>query len=298
MTNRIATWHNVGTDVTNCTSTEEILEKAGINEIITTEPITTASGIIIPDNVATVYPDGTPIGIVSEKYEVVQNSEAFSFLDYLDATPVKAGRTNTGLNFVIAEMGESKILGDEFKLYTCLENSFNGKYPIGAVLTPLRIVCQNQFPAVFSKRNTNNIIRIRHSSEASWRIEAAKSIMAEQAKTIELLGKEAEKYANIHMSEIQFTKIVRDLFPIDENMTERQKNTMLKRRTQLISEFNAEDVANHRNNMWGAVLAFTGYTTHSETKQTKNADENKFMAVTLNPQFAQFLSILEARAVA
>jgi len=298
MSNRIATWHNIGTDVTNCTSTEQVLETAGINEFISTEPITTESGIIIPGSVATVYPDGTPIGIVGDKYEVIQNSEAFSFLDYLDATPVKAGRTNTGLNYIIAEMGESKILGDEFKLYTCLENSFNGRYPIGAVLTPLRIVCQNQFPAVFSKKNANNIIRIRHNSEASWRIEAAKSIMAEQSKTIELLGKEAEKYANIQMSQSQFNKIVKDLFPITDDMTERQKNTMLKRRTQLISEFNAEDVANFRNTMWGAVLAFTGYTTHSENKQTKNADENKFMAVTLNPQFAQFLAILDARAVA
>lgn len=54
--NRVATWTNVGKDISNSKyqSVEDVLESCKLNYEVETQPIQLESGLVVPDKVATV----------------------------------------------------------------------------------------------------------------------------------------------------------------------------------------------------------------------------------------------------
>ena len=80
---RATTWTSIGTDV-NTNNISTVLKEAKLDYKVVTRPIMTKVGneeIIIPNRVATVK-EGTNevLGIVSNKYQICQNEEAFDFV--------------------------------------------------------------------------------------------------------------------------------------------------------------------------------------------------------------------------
>ena len=87
---REAPWHGLGICVESALSSEEALELSGLNWNVIQRPIMTSSCDLIPGYKANIRDiDNQVLGVVTDRYRVVQNTEAFAFTDALLGDGVK-----------------------------------------------------------------------------------------------------------------------------------------------------------------------------------------------------------------
>lgn len=236
-------------------------------------------------------------GAVSDNYCAIDNDTALGSLQYIDdMNIVKYGETNTGMQYVIGKLPSIKILGDDFTPYLIYRNSFNGRYPVQVAICPLRIVCQNQFNIAF--KEADNMFSLRHTVKASERLEEAHKVMLKSADYLSTLSAKAEQFANMKVSPFGVERIISELFPIKDSMTDRQKETIKQKIAFFRNCLNADDNANFKGTVWGLINSYTDFVTHeTPVRQTETGAENKFMAVTFDARImSKFLSIAQAVA--
>ena len=286
---RIASWASIGTTI-DSTAVDDALTKAKLNYEVQKERLYLADGTSIPEMVATTYTTTNSkgevskhiLGTVGEKYEVVQNREGFAFVDYISdgLKFVKGGMTHTGMIYLIAELPEVDILGDVFKPYVIFRNSFNGKYQLSAAITPLRVVCQNQFNFAF--KHVENTINIRHSARAYDRMEEAKYVLQGVAQYMGKLNEIAKQFAGIKLNKTETEIAVNMLFPTPENADERAKLVLASQKASFVKMLDADDNQNHKGNAWGLVNAYTDYITHTSIRKGRYED-SQFMNTCFKP---------------
>ena len=77
-------WHGLGTRVERALSSSEALAASGLNWNVIQRKVYTEDGHIIPGYYANVRDsDNCTLGVVTNRYKIVQNSEAFAFTDEL-----------------------------------------------------------------------------------------------------------------------------------------------------------------------------------------------------------------------
>ena len=165
---RTTTWHAIGKTVEQCRDLEGVLQASGLDYKVDKLPVfmqnpVNFKTVSIPKRfVTTRMTDGHPYDVVSDKFEIVLNREAFDCVAYMgdDLRFEKAGETENGMVYIIGKLPEVDILGDAFVPHVIFRNGFTGKVKITAAICPLRIVCQNQFNFAFN--DTQNAIAIRH----------------------------------------------------------------------------------------------------------------------------------------
>ena len=298
LTTRTPSWENIGTDVNKQKTLDDVIRHAGLDYEVDKMPLTVAgTDIIVPDKMVTVNKtDMTPFGVVSNKYQIVQNRDAFDFVNYIngDLEFVKAGQTNTGMVYIIAKLPEQYVIDDKFTPYVIFRNSFNGRYPIQAAICPLRIVCQNQFTMAF--KNSDNTVSIRHSRNAEVKMREAQLVLRQTADHMNTLSDMANKLVNEKITSVQFADILNRFLPLDNDMTQRQQTGIETDRMSFMTAYNADDNANYRGTKWGVLNAFSDFQTHKPMlRQTKTSDESRFMSVSFDPiAMANFMQILKA----
>lgn len=284
---RIATWSNVGTDVKGIRTLETVLKKSGLDYNVVKLPLYTGDNkdISVSGRVATVRDtDNKVYGIVSENYEVCQNSDAFDFVNSIknDIEFVRAGETKSGLVYIIARSESMQILGDTFRPYIIFQNGHNGGYSIKAAISPLRIICQNQFTMAF--KESSNTVNIRHTSTMSDKLDEAKTVLQSVSNHMKTMSNEAEKYASIKVTTDQVTKVIDSIFPINADMSTRAVNSAESKRMAFRAAYDHDDNSNFRGTMWGIINASSDYITHYTPDRTSsNWNDNRFVYVTLNP---------------
>ena len=285
---RTTTWNNIGTDVSTVTNIQSVLEKANLNYEVVKQPIYTnfnGEEVLINDRVATVNKNtGEVLGIVSPKYQICQNEEAFDFVNNVDGVEfIKAGQTHTGMVYVIGRLNEMEVLGDKFTPYLIFQNGHNGNYTMKTTICPLRVVCQNQFNYAF--KESPNTISIHHSSQYQGRLVEAQRLIQGTVEYMNNFKNTAEELATLKIGKDDDVKnIINAFFTVKTNATDRQIVTAEEARTELFNTYMAEDNANFTGTAWGLVNGFSDYLTHKETKNTKTKDESKFMTVTFDPK--------------
>ena len=143
---------------------------------------------VIKSHVATINAtDDVTLGVVGSDYGVVQNAEAFRFIDFLThgdcaEKPVieTAGVLDGGRRvFVTAKMpNQFKINGDSgIDDYIVFHNSHDGSYSMQVVITPVRVVCANTLAAAL---RSSNKLTFRHTKYVDVRMrdaERAKAVL-------------------------------------------------------------------------------------------------------------------------
>ena len=301
---RQSTFANLGKSIKNSETVEAALIDAELNYEVHKTPIYT-NGVLIEGNYATcpTFDDGqtygTPFGIVSDKYQVINNNEAFSFIDCIpDLEFEKMGETKGGMIYFIGKLPELNILGDSFDSHLIFRTSHNGRYNLQATICPLRIVCQNQFNIAF--KESPNTITIRHSRQAPERIEEARRVITAHGEYYKTLQIQANEWATTHVGAYSIQQVIDDLFPIKEDMKEFQKDRMEEARHLFNKALNSNDNQNFKNSMWGMINAYSDYITHREpARQTATASENKFMSVTFDPAIMNnFIQLVQSKIAA
>lgn len=281
---REATWNKVGTDIREANSVKEALQISGLDYEVVKAPIYLSNGHRIKDQFAT-KKKGTDevFGIVGKDYTIVQNEEAFSFVDGIISeglTFVKAGETSY-MNYIIASLPEQYILDDKFKPYIIFQNSHAGATTLKAAICPLRIICQNQFTMAF--RNSENKISIRHSSSIHEKMDEAQHILQFNAEYMDSFNKMANKMAANKIGDEKALDIIDKYFLVDDNASTRKVNSNEEKKTILLNAYNAEDNQNFRGTQWGLINAFSDYITHLDpARKTNKSNISKFVNVTFN----------------
>lgn len=292
---RISTWENIGTNITTDNITEA-LQKADLDYNVTKAQIYTSEGLLIPDYVATVREDtGEYLGVVSPNYGIVQNRDAFDFVNYIDEDIdfIKAGITGTGMVYIIGKLPKSDILGDSFEPYAIFQNSHNGRYGVKATICPLRIVCQNQFNYAF--KHSDNTVTVRHSKSVESRLYAAREVLKGIYGYMSTLNDEAERLASIKVDTTMLERFLNTAFAVKEEES-RAKVTQEFRRNEFLTAYRQDDNANFRGTAWGIVNALADFNTHKiPLRKTDNIAENTFLDVTFHPIM---MNMLEAQITA
>lgn len=299
---RTATWERIGTDVQGCSNMEQVLATSGLDYEVTKQPIYLGKNksIEVPNRFATVNSQGKIYDVVSDKFEVVQNRDAFDFVNYMgtDLDFVKAGETANGMVYIIAKLPDVNILGDAFTPYVIFRNGFSGKYKITAAISPLRVVCQNQFNVAF--KEANNSVTIRHVSNANAKLEEAREVLKKSADFMVALDRQARMFAEIKLSPKALDRVLDRMFPIVglEEMNAFKRSKLITAREAFTEAYNHNDNGNFRGTAWGMINAYTDFITHqAPSGQVLTRDEGKFMKVTFGaPSVNHIMDIIRAVA--
>ena len=306
--NRVASWGRIGSDVSHCNNMEQVLRSSGLDYEVekvpvalwTGEDVPTPMQSVIANRFATVNSNGKVYDVVSDKFEVVQNRDAFDFVNYMGATVefVKAGETSNGMVYIIGKLPEVDILGDAFTPYVIFRNGFSGKYKITAAICPLRIVCQNQFNVAF--REASNTVTIRHVANANAKLEEAREVLKRSADFMEVLKNRAAMLAGTKLSPRVLENVLNVMFPTEglEDMNALKRNRIVTARDAFIAAYNHDDNTNFRGTAWGIVNAYTDYITHKDASgRAHTRDEGKFVKVTFGtPEVNRIIDVIETVA--
>ena len=82
--NKEPAWHGLGTVVSEAPTSADALKLAGLDWDVVQEPLFLKDGIEVEGKKANVRStDRTVLGVMGDHYKIVQNTEAFSFIDSL-----------------------------------------------------------------------------------------------------------------------------------------------------------------------------------------------------------------------
>lgn len=166
-------WHGLGTEVSEAPASLDALVYAGLDWRVEQEKVCTEDGVPIPGYKVNVRStDHAPLGIVSDRYKVVQNEDDFQFTDDLlgeGVTYETAGALQGGRKvWLLARMPQRYVIaGDEITPYMVFMNSHDGSSGVKVAMTPIRVVCQNTLNlALDSAKRIWAAIPARHSHTA------------------------------------------------------------------------------------------------------------------------------------
>lgn len=133
-----------------------------------------------------------PLGLVKERYEPVQNTDAFKFFDNAigknEAIWQTAGSFGYGERiFVSAKLPDNILVnGDPVNNYLVFTNSHDGSSGVKILFTPIRVVCQNTLNAAI--RTAQNYVSFRHTQSVHKNIDIAHEILGITRKQIEIVN--------------------------------------------------------------------------------------------------------------
>lgn len=273
-------WHGLGTCVQEAPTSADALRLAGLDWEVKQRNIQVCGGAKIENFKANVRStDGKVLGVVTDRYQIVQNADAFSFTDELIGGDVRyetAGSLQEGKKiWLLAKMPTRQVVGDEVEPYLCFSNTHDGSGSIRVCMTPIRVVCNNTLNLAlntaqrqWSTKHVGNIDQ--KMQEARMCLELADVYMNE-------LSEYAEKLANKRITDDELNKILDEMFPIDEEDSDRKKNSVQKAKDEFMVCYLRPDIAMYLNTAWGVVNAMSDMVTHSTPRRmTGNYRENNW----------------------
>lgn len=275
-------WHGLGTILNNPPTSEEALVAAGLNWNVYQSNVLTEDGAIIEGYKANIRDiDNKVLGIVTDKYKVVQNKEAFSFVDHLlgeGVTFESAGSLFGGRKVWLLAIlpNKYKVLGDEIAPYLCFVNTHDGSGAIRVVLTPTRVVCNN----------TLNIAL--HDAQRSWscihvgnidaKLNEARKTLLLAENYMEKFIMEAERLHNKMFYKDDVEAFLEQLIPLPEDAGKIKEANILSSRENIKTRFyTAPDLKRLENSAWKMLNAVSDFAIHAEPlRKTKTYTENNF----------------------
>lgn len=271
-------WHGLGQIVKNAMTSKEAIELGGLGyEVIKEQIYADVDGIgkiAIPDNFATIRKDtNTPLGVVGNRYEIVQNADAFVFFDAIvgqgQAIFETAGALGKGERiFVTAKMPNYiRIAGtdDVTEVYVVLTNTHDGSGAVICGITPVRIVCQNTLR--MAMKGMVNKVAIRHTKNAENNLLQAHKLLSITNEYTEKMNQAVNALSLKKVSDAQVKQLIEGLFPSESEGTTRIENI---RKEVLNSYYTGVGQEGILGTAWGVLNGITHYTSHA--KSYKDAD--------------------------
>ena len=276
-------WHGLGIRVEEAPTSKEALELAGLNWKVLQKPIYTSSGIPIKGYKANVRDiDQNILGIVTDRYKVVQNEEAFKFTDDLLGAGVRyetAGSLQDGKRiWLLAKLPHEYIIGGEqISPYLVFTNTHDGSGAIKVAVTPVRVVCSNTLNLALTtaKRSWSTI----HTGDINGKMDDARETLQLAGKYMNCLGKEFNNLQQKKISERKVLEFIEELLPEPENASFQQKRNIIRLREDMKHRyFDAPDLKDLGNTAYRFVNAVSDFATHAKPiRETRDYQQNMFI---------------------
>ena len=171
------------------------------------------------------------LGVVGERYKVLQNEELFDFASALlhdggrweTAGSIKSGTQVFGSIALEREtVIDAEGVGDKVKTYLLVNTSHDGSVSIQASVTPVRVVCANTLNlalggGVGRNRGIKQSFKIRHTQSANGKIQVAREALGIANIYMDEFDKMARELFEIRVSNDKFQDIIRMAYPKPED---------------------------------------------------------------------------------
>ena len=230
-------WHGLGTIVMEAPASAEALKLAGLDWKVVQEPVYTDNRELIKGYKANVRSsDRRVLGVVSDRYKVVQNTDAFSFTDELLGKGVKyetAGSLQEGKKvWLLARLPKEYVIaGERISSYLVFSNTHDGSGSVKVAVTPVRVVCNNTLNLALetAKRSFSMI----HTGNIHDKIQEAKDTLFMVENYMDNLGIEFEQLRRQKMTDAQVKEYIELLLPMEKEPTPIQSKNILKLRRDM-----------------------------------------------------------------
>lgn len=289
-------------------NSKEALTAAGLDWEVLQSDVYMDGSILIP-GVKANYRIGNngeriALGVVSDRYKIVQNAEAFSFTDNLigktDDGEIRyetAGSMQNGKRvWMLAKMPNMDIAGDSVEPYMCFTNAHDGKGAIQVCMTGIRVVCNNTLN--FALNNAKRSWSTKHVGNLDAKMEEARMCLGMAKDYMENLAVEADKLANARLYKEQLDEILDEVFPVNDNDTDRKKENVKKLKDDFMVCYFMPDISQFRDTAWGAVNAMSDLITHGKPQRnTASFEENRWAKIVDgHPIMDKFFELVSAKA--
>ncbi|MGE4354225.1 MAG: DUF932 domain-containing protein [Oscillospiraceae bacterium] len=279
-------WHKLGRPVAEAPNSAEALRLAGLDWAVNPQDMyTNINGVMVkaPNCKANIRSsDNSILGVVTDRYTIVQNADAFAFTDDLIGGDVRydtAGSLKNGRTvWMLAKMPSAKIAGDTVEPYLCFTNSHDGSGAVRICMTPVRVVCNNTLNMALNsaKRQWS----ARHVGIMENKLDEARRSLELAERYMLELSVRAEQLANERMTDDEIRAIVETCFPVEDPDNARTVANAGTQRDGFYACYMAPDIAKFLNTKWGVINAMSDYVGHSKPlRQTENYAENNWSRI-------------------
>jgi phage/plasmid-like protein (TIGR03299 family) len=268
-------WHGIGTELPSLATAAEAIEAASLNWRVSQEPVRTSAGIELTDKRINFREDsGAPLGVVGTQYQILQNAQAFEFLDSVTQDPrgpkyETAGALWGGRKiWALARMPESFDVrkGDEVVPYILLCNSHDGSSAIRIQETPIRVVCQNTLNmAIWDAKNDRKKAHVRHSGDVMLKVQKVQDLLGMVRHNFEQTFEVYQALAKVEPTKEQIETVLKLLIPD----TKSNRATLQRERVRQLAEVG---LGNGKGSAWDLYNGLTELEDHVTGRQSDDAD--------------------------
>lgn len=272
-------WHGLGAVLEHPPRTiAEAIEASGLGWRVEREPIAVDRGdVAMADSIwdprceaisgwwANVRQDTRQVlGIVGDRYRIVQNHEAFRFIDQLLGTSMHfetAGSLNEGRRvWVLARLPEHiTVGGDPVRPYVLLMNSHDGSSALIVASTPIRVVCQNTL--AWGLQRALQRYPIRHTEKVREHVHQARRVLElsiDYYGQFKVLG---DRLASEQITEHCLQRVLEELYPSGTaDVSDRTRRSREQTKERIVELFlHGDTQGNAPGSKWAAVNAIVEY---------------------------------------
>lgn len=228
---------------------------------------------------------GQPFAIAptSKRYTIVQNGDLLSTGEALSGGRLVAlgAWANKARVYAAFELGDGFTVGggDPYRSFVTLVNTHdrNGGFGIMALI---RLGCTNQSNATFGRKATPRFT-IRHTGDATVKIDEARRILGLAHQYTEALQTESEELLAAKMSTDQFLVYAKHVWGVsdEERLTDRSKGMVKVREDELLAILASETCEFGRGTAYAGFQAVTEHLQFFGTVKGKDAQAKRWTRI-------------------
>lgn len=280
---RVTPWHGLGEIIQEAPTSDDAIRIAGLDwRVIQSELICKENGQVIDGFKVNIRDtDKKTLGIVTDRYKIVQNSEAFAFTDALLGEGVRyetAGSLASGRRVWMLAKLEDRIITDELiEPYLVFTNSHDGTGAVRVAITPVWVVCQNTLNLAL--QTAERQWSCAHKGDIQGKLEEARHTLLNANRYMDELEEDFGELKLIGLTDDKVKEYIEMLLPIDAADTPRKVLNIQNMRDELMYRYlEAPDLAPIEKSAYRFVNAVSDFATHRiPGRQTANYQENMFM---------------------
>jgi len=288
---RTPAWHGLGKVIQDVPTTAEGLHLAGLDWKVGKELCYDQRGVPVEDTYLNVRDkDNKVLGVVGNKYRIVQPVEAMDFIDALIGKDIQldtAGSLYGGkVIWILAKAPKVDVLGDAIQPYVYVRTSFDGNSPTKAGTTATRIVCANTLD--MAEKDCTRQFTVRHSTKLADKLAEAQKVMKLNADYMKAFTVKAERYVAKRLSSADFHMLVNEIFGDEDLMTDREKTNTLKLKSQFGTALRRPDLDNFKSTAWHVMQAVSDFASHLDpVKKTDGWQDRLWDSFMLGNEYLQ-----------
>lgn len=276
-------WHGLGTVLDHAPTSELAIKAAHLDWMVEQRELETTDGIKVDGHFATVRTDtGSVLGVVSDRYKVVQNHESFAWMDsllqdglmkYESAGALRGGR----IVWLLARLPSVDVIaeGDNTLRYVLFSTSHDGTACIHAIPTSVRVVCANTLRIA-----TAGNVGIRHTGNVASKLDFARQFISQYDEKFTLFRDSARKLAERKVSPESAKEYIATLFPevpeVGRGRTIRENKIAIIRQNY---RNDRQNIASIKGSWWSLLNSVTELIDHDGKRLTSEKAESKMLSV-------------------